>query len=77
MYKRQVEDEDAVAGDDARQAVGDQHRDLIRAWRVTQYRLVHGVLGAGVHTGGRFVQQQDGGVLVQAAGDGDLRPLAG
>jgi len=38
--------------------------------------MLHGALALGVQCAGRFVQQQDGGVLEQGAGDGDALLLA-
>ena len=39
-------------------------------------RLLHQQLGFGIQVRGGFVQDQDGGVLQQRAGDGDTLPLA-
>ena len=69
-----IDDEDDVGADDGREAVGDR-QDGAALGQAFQ-GLLDGALGLGVHARGRFVEDEDGRVLEQGAGDGDALLLA-
>ena len=69
-----VEDDDPVGALHGGQPVGDDDRRPAAHRRFQ--RCLHDPLAFGVETAGRFVEQQQGRVLEDRAGDGDALPLA-
>ena len=69
-----VEDEDEVGGADGAQAVGDG--DSGSALHEGVESLLDGEFAFGVEGGGGFVEDEDGGVAEECAGDGDALSLA-
>ena len=69
-----IHDHDAVGGADGRQAMRDDDRRAMLHQPVE--RVLHQPLALRVEGGGRFVEQQQGRVAQQRAGDGDALALA-
>src|SRR5947209_2461435 len=69
-----VEDDDLVGVSDGREAVGDRDRRAALGQPVE--RLLYGALGLGVERARRLVEDQDGRVAQDRAGDRDALLLA-
>ena len=68
-----VEHHDPVGGFDGGQAMGDDEGGAALTQGVE--RLLDFAFGVGVQRGGGFIENQDGRVLEQGAGDGDALAL--
>jgi len=68
------EDDDLIGTDDRREAVGDDERGSVLGERVE--RRLDALFGVGVDVAGRLVEDEDGQVLQDDAGDGDALALS-